>query len=338
MKFRHSGDAGDIIKSLAILHALGGKHDYFFVDRPEITRPIKNHAPILMELFKNQPYINKVELSEEVVDIDFVPFRRFHASCTTLISAHLSEFNAQAGMVLDVDGSTPWLFAPKSEETSGRVIVARSPRYHNGGFFPWKKIVQHYGDRILFIGLPDEHKRFNGEFGKVEHRKIKDYWELAQLLMGAELLIANQSSPMAVGIGLGVPFIQEVSCHSPDQPDVIYRRTNAQYIPDGSVHLPDIAGSGELKIVGPIPIQDNGNRSIVPPGGWAYPGLPYGPHFSVQQNLVAKLEQCSLVEADAKLFKHNAARVPDFFQGHSNDPLANFKTAYFNAFQKQPIL
>ena len=323
MTFRHSGDLGDAIYALSVISEIEGKHTLRCVDRPGVTAEFLSRVPLLKKLFESQSYIESVECSEEPVDHDFVKFRRFHGQSTTLTRAMASEIGLIGGT-----GEKPWLKVKPSKETSGKIVIARSPRYNNMEF-PWAEIVRHYGDRLLFVGIPVEHKTFCHCNGRVEYGEVKDFHELAKLIAGSELFIGNQSSPMAVAMGLGHNAIQEVCI---EQPDCIYRRDNVLYAISGHIALPDVAGSGEL-ILSPDKLYSNEvNRCIVPPGGWKYDGLPDCDHFAVQKSLVMKLEKCNDSEADNKLLSANAERVDKFFRGTNASKLLAFDTAYKNAF------
>lgn len=328
MNFRHSGDLGDCVFSLPILMTIPGKHSMFFVDRPGLTRPLTPRMGLLKPLFEAQYYIDQVVATEDRPDIDIVPFRRFHSSTTTLVEAQLNEVNDLSANPIRVDTTQPWLNIDEYECLKGKIVIARSPRYNNP-YFPWRQIVQHYGNRLLFVGMDEEYSSFCFINGKVNRIKVSNYLELAQLIKGAELFIGNQSSPMAVAIGLGGPFIQEVCL---EQPDCIYNRENAQYVSNGACILPDIDGSGELKIEKTYKPSFSGSRNIVPPGRWRYKNLPPSGHFIIQRNLVAKLEGVSNEEADLLLFQENLNRVPEFFQGQANNPFYLFEKAYINAF------
>lgn len=328
MKFRHSGDLGDCIYALPILKAIPGQHSLLFVDRPGITRPLTPRMGLLKPLFEAQDYIEQVIASEDNPDVDIVPFRRFHSSITTLVDAQLNEVNSYSAVPVKVDVTVPWLDVEPDESMKGKIIIARSPRYNNN-FFPWRQIVNHYGDRLLFVGIDQEYANFCFVNGNVKKIEITDYLHLARLIKGADLFIGNQSSPMAVAIGLGVPFIQEACL---EQPDCIFKRSNAQYVGDGECTLPDVSGSGELKITKLYKPTFSGNRNTVPPGYWQFPGLPSGNHFTVQSGLVAKKLNIPKQEAEDALYEHNLNRVPDFFTGHINNPLYLFNRAYINAF------
>lgn len=328
LSFRISGDLGDLCYQCAILAALPGPHTLLCVDRPGLTAQFTPRVPLLKPMLLAQAYIGSVECSEDKPDIDLTGFRRFHSATTTLIAANAAECGMQMMLESPPDGSAPWLTAQPNQSFAGKIIIARSPRYNNL-WFPWRQIVEHYGHRLLFVGLPDEHRAFIAAFGHVTHLQIKDYLELAQTIAGAGLFIGNQSSPHAVAMGLGVTIIQETCLQ---QPDCIFRRDNVQYVTDGACHLPDIAGSGSLEIGSTYVAQDNGNRSIVPPGLWQYPGLPPSTHFSIQVELVKTLEKCSAADADNLLYAHNAQRHPEFFANTTNDPFLMSKIAYNNTF------
>lgn len=331
--WRISGDAGDAVFQLSLMHFLGGKHIIRCVDRPGVTSPWTPRVPLIKELFEAQPYVEAVEISEEDVDIDLVLFRRWHSSVTPLVSANCAEYQMQVGRYLKVDGSMPWLTVEPDKSFNGKIIISRSPRYNNPRF-PWKKIVQHYGHRLIFVGLEVEHKTFCESFGEVLHLRTKNLMEVAKAISGAQFFIGNQSSPNAISLGLGKDMATE--CDSA-QPDCVYPRTNAQFVCDGSMVLPDISGSGELKIPPFIDIPTSFNKSLVPPLFWQYDSLPPNPHFSLQVELVKQKEGVSTEVAEEMLFEANARRVPDFFLGTNsgNSPMDLFNQACRNANLRQ---
>ncbi len=328
--FRHSGEIGDLCFLLPVLRAIGGKHSIFLADRvkvPPFSRPIVAAAPIITPLLLVQPYIQEVRCTEDPCDIDMSKFRVFHTPNTTLTSAQVAYYNDQAHSQLTEDGSTPWLCIDRGRKPSGRVVIARSSRYNNP-LFPWKEVVAHYSDRLLFIGLGHEHKAFSEKYGKVKHAKIKDFLELARLIVDAELFIGNQSGPQAVAMGLGGPIIQETFIH---QTDCVFNRRNAQYCYDGACVLPDVSGSGELKINSATSEPDlTINRNVVPPGQWQYPGAAPMSHFSELSRVVMQLSSCTLEEADKRILLHNVRRCPDFYN-QGTDPNHNAMIAINNA-------
>jgi len=261
--FCASGDLGDIIYSLPAVKRLGGGV-YYFVNRPLVTKPFTlERMGALAPLLEFQSYIERVVKGEppEPVTHSFVDFRNgAWIYGDTLVARHARWVG------VNEDGAGSWLSAPESSVSKNRIVVHRSPRYQNR-FFPWRKIGEFYGDRILCVGFGEEVAALQKQLGfKAEHVAVQDYLELASLIGSADLFIGNQSSPMAVAIGLGVPFIQE-TCDW--MPDCIYRRANAQFIYDGGVVLPGL-GQGEDEVVKPfIPVFEV-DEFVAPPGGWRY--------------------------------------------------------------------
>lgn len=332
MTFLHSGDYGDVIYAMAIINSIPGRHTLRCVDRPGVTSPFIKRAPFIKPLLEAQPSIEAVECGDGEADVDFSVFRKFHGSLLTLVDSQAIEFQVQAGFYPSADGRQPWLFVEQDDKFKGRVIIARSPRYQNE-WFPWSQIISFYGQRLLFVGLSEEHKAFCDQFGNVKHLKVKNFLEMARAIAGAALFIGNQSSPHAVAMSLGVPLIQESSIA---QPDCIYKRANAQYVADGACVLPDVMGDG-ISLTVPRQLQpslDIPRHFAIPPGFWQYPGLPPHTHYSVLLRLVMQLEHCPETEADQRLAQHNLDRCPEFFAGQTVNPLAVFQEALKKALDK----
>lgn len=262
--FSHSGDLGDIIYSLAVAERLGGG-TFYFVDRPAITKPFTPaRMAAIKPLLEFQAYIHEVHCTEpqRPCSHDFVNFRaQGWVYGDSLVRRHARWLG-----VKDLDGSVPWLCAPEHSASKDRVVLHRSPRYQSK-FFPWRAVGEFYGDRLLCVGFGEEVQALCKALGReVEHYEAEDYLDLASLIGSADLFIGNQSSPMALAIGLGAPFIQE-TCDW--MPDCIYRRANAQYVYDGGVVLPGL-GQGEDCTVEPFVPALQVDEFVSPPGGWRY--------------------------------------------------------------------
>lgn len=174
-----------------------------------------------------QPYIEDVRWhAGEKVDHDFTNFRSMYKSGRSLAVTQAIFIGA------DPEGSrTRWLDVTSSN--NGRVIIHRSPRYHNE-MFPWAEVLDYFGKQAIYCGLWDEFQQFVAENGHCEFYQPKDYLELAQLISGSELFIGNQSSPYAVAEGLKHNSIQET--HDRNH-DCIFERPNAKYIREDTIEL-----------------------------------------------------------------------------------------------------
>lgn len=320
MKFLHSGDIGDVIFFMPVMKILGGVHTVMLADRmnvPPRTRCITKHRDLLARLFESQPYCESLINKDEGFDADMSLFRTYHQRTSTLASAQLTWFTRITGKYLPDETDKTWIDVGDPKK-SGKVVISRSARYHNR-YFPWAQIVKHYGDRIIYIGLQHEHEAFCREFGYVKHEPIIDYFELAQIIKAGSLFIGNQSSPGAVAIGLGVDMIQEM-CE--DIPDCVFRRSNIQYVYNGAVTLPDVDGSGEMKLEAELDMRQfhDTNPAFAPPGGWQYPELQTTaiPMWDVI-SMVARAEKCSKDEAKIKLVEYNVRRCPAYFMEGSTE-------------------
>lgn len=313
--FGSSGDLGDVIISLPIVQQLGGSHGYWFYNRP-FTKDIESRFHLIAPLLMAQPYIEVVGTSNgRDVDYDLSEFRSHYRPDRTLLASHADYAHQRYGLPVPT-GAESWLTVEPAEGISDRIVIARSARYHNP-HFPWKKIVQHYGERILFIGIPEEHADFCRQFGKVEHQKTADLLEAAQLITGSALFIGNQSSPNAVAEGLKHRRIQETNLGVPDC--IFPGSTNAQYVADGGVVLPAVGDTPELVITSPFRGFRPFDPRVTPPEGWKYPGCITQLSLNALASEVRKKEAISVDEASQRVYTYNCERCPDFFRSTEFD-------------------
>lgn len=104
----------------------------------------------------------------------------------------------------------PWLTLGDNEpiRVQGKpIIVSKTDRYGNGQVHQvWQQMAAQ-ADQILFVGTPEEHANYQQDFGiTVTYYPTRDLLELARVIAGGELYVANQSVGMAIAQGLGVQF------------------------------------------------------------------------------------------------------------------------------------
>lgn len=220
--YGHSGDIGDIIASLPSVRAIPG--DYIIFDREGGARASMKGVrfDMLKPLLEAQPYIRQCRWSDTVpkLDHDFSSFRHDFEQGQDLATWQAKHL----GVTISYD---PWLISFRSPKSLGRVIVARSGRYQNTDF-PWRRIVSDYRKKILFVGLPEEHKSFQIQNGCiVEYCPTENLLELAEVIAGCELFIGNQSCPFWIAAGLGVNLVQESFRMALNS---IIKRPNAKYL------------------------------------------------------------------------------------------------------------
>lgn len=176
-------------------------------------------------LLEAQPYVRSVEWQDEPTGIthDLSFFR----TTPPLKGENLAERQARfLGVAISQE---PWLTVPAWVQHD-RTIISRSSRYHNF-FFPWGELI-HKCAPVTFVGLPAEHLALERDtHWNFPFQPTKDLLELAMVIAGAKLVIANQSAPFWVAAGLGVPLIQETFEADPNS---IVRRENCVYTLTGA--------------------------------------------------------------------------------------------------------
>lgn len=318
------GDIGDSVVLLGILSQLeGGPHKLLLTCSNETKMKTPADVARWCELFKplaeSQRYVEQCRVLEADDHVDWASggFRGsgLHSRSASLFNAQLSHLIFTRGLGHNISPNQRWIEVEALPDARGRVVCARSGRYRNGSF-PWRKIVRHYGDKLLFIGLPHEHRDFSGEFGLVEHRPVADLLEMARVIAGSELFIGNQSSPMAIAEGLKHPTIQETSI---DPADCIYLRANAQWVDNGACVLPAIGDTPELSIAPSVCLPTDVLTHTTPPGLWQVNGLPPVPTFDQAVKLCAinGVKQPDGITLEDWIKAQNALRAPEFFFGEA---------------------
>lgn len=208
--FKHSGDLGDLYYSLPVIRYLGGGalhlcHMGLKGKKPDGT-PTGFSSELInfcMPLLDAQPYISNScfysPRQRAAVDLDL--FRKIGPAGGNLCSRILSTFS-----VPFEETQTPWIHC--EAKRLARTIFCRSFRYRNQET-EYKALLQEHRGSALFLGLPDEHRDFEERFGKIDFYRVKDALEMAEIINGAEIFIGNQSSPLALAVGMHKPFIQE---------------------------------------------------------------------------------------------------------------------------------
>lgn len=328
MNVLHSGDLGDLIHGLSVFKAIGAVN--LFVTDRSITKRIVERLPMIETLLRSQFYIRDVRIWEnEPIHWNASEFRQNrYGSHQIIAQSHAMHYRGQGLPAIAWNPRDAWLtgIAPDWRGT-GRVIIHRSPRYHTHRF-PWRNIVEHCGEALLFVGYEEEHQSFCREFGEVEYLKTNNLLETARLIAVSVLVIANQSSVLAVAEGMKHPRIVEIC---PWQPDVIFPASPwAQYVADGIITLPPVNGHGVTLLHGPM--QKPVVSSMIPPDGWEYPGIRSHKILSCQVEVVARMESIDKEAAKAKIVDYNGSKKPDFFKNPAVEgELSTFRLAVQNA-------
>ncbi len=230
----------------------------------------------------------------------------------------------------------PWIYGIELDPRgNGRIIINRTNRYPNP-LFRWREIVQHYGNRLLFVGTKEEHHTFCGKFGTVPYQPTRDLLEVAKLIAASAMFIGNQSACFAVAEGMKHRRLLEVCLTQPDVilPPDIHLHLSA----DGALSLPPMAGKPALEcpsILTAVNYLKNPNTQ--PRTGWKI-----APPFSKQEHrevshstLKRRLINMEGITDDAAhraIFDALASREPDYFSGGAHQAeIKLFREAVANA-------
>lgn len=341
MRTSTTGDIGDLVFLLGIIRQIpDGPHSlclrYGGGTKYKTGADIDRLLVLIEPLTTKLPYIKETKIIEPTTPVDWASERfrdngLFFAPGESLMQAHLNNLITTHGIGRDFSLDEPWLEVTPSPLTKGRIVINRTERYRND-FFAWGDVVRHYGDRLLFIGLPHEHNQFCAQFGHVEFTPTSNMLETAELIAGSELFIGNQSCANAINEGLKHRSIQETCLWIPD---CVFGRANGVFCGFGDCLLPDISGSGEHQMKFTLDIKDI-NPSVVPPGGWQFPGEPTQQHIEAAASVLSRNQRerfPTVLDARAAVLRHNFERVPTFF---SNVDMggSKYKLAMQNARQK----
>lgn len=250
--YRHSGTLGDLIYSLAIvkkmepgefkvaLHNIencvsqyGYRPDE--VDPAHQGRFTQQDFEWLKPLLERQPYIDQASTwraGEPEPDVDLDRFRGtlFRGFEGNYVQAYHLAFGLP--FVPEKDIVEPWLEA--DPVTIAPMVVSRTARYRDpAADAVWKQMaVDGILDRLgVFVGTPAEHQDFVQTTGvAIPYHPVRDFLELANIVAGASLVMANQNFVYSLAMGLCKQTILETIKIKPlENNECFFPRTNCQY-------------------------------------------------------------------------------------------------------------
>jgi len=253
-KFKHSGALGDLIYSLPMVKHFGGGEFYLHLGQMDWigthyygSAPAPFHQGRMTEqdfhymrgFMKAQSYISKFDCLRGDTEIthNLDRFRPvFVGHPTNYIDIYSSVFG-----VTDPDqqahiNTTPWLTVPEPTIVEGRdVVVNRTQRWIPSEPGPQWATWKHQGleSRAMFVGLPEEYNQFREATGwNIPFYATGTMLEVASLIAGSKMFIGNQSSGLALAIGLGASEIwcearvdmplERNECYFPNIEQIVY--------------------------------------------------------------------------------------------------------------------
>jgi len=227
--FKHSGAFGDLLYSLPIVKHFGGGEFYLHLDQinwigqhyygsPPTAfhqgRMTQGDFAYMQDFMLAQDYIDSFKVLDPKTHAITHNLDRFRPTFVGHPDNYINIYSSVFGLdpeSADTAESTPWLTVPKPREIKDRsVVISRSQRWiptqPSAQWQEWKQ--QGLENKATFIGLPEEHAAFREATGwNVPYLATSTMLEVAEVIAGADTFIGNQSSNLALAIGLGIPNI-----------------------------------------------------------------------------------------------------------------------------------
>ncbi|MDF3077791.1 MAG: hypothetical protein K0S09_1680 [Sphingobacteriaceae bacterium] len=224
--FSHSGNAGDIIYSLAALKSVEEKTSspislFLRLDRPldlplGFSHPLGNvmlnqkMADMLLPLLKNQSYLKEAAIldgQKVLLDFDLV-----RASGIKLDRGSIARWYCYLiGGIADL--TAPWIEAKPDLSFADKIIIARSSRYQNS-LIDYSFLAKY--DNLEFVGIESEYNELRKNIPNLRWLQVPDFLRLAEIIAGCKFFIGNQSFPFSLAEGLKRPRILETYFNAPN--------------------------------------------------------------------------------------------------------------------------
>lgn len=241
--FRHSGKPGDIVWSLPFIRSLGGGDLYLEtgVDDGGAVRLDRAGYDSIRPFLELQPYIGAVRpYAGEAVDYDLDRFRELAGmAARNLVDSYYLAFGRA---VEEANHTTPWLTLPEGMAPpepdfppGPRLLVSRTERYLGSGpihnpFYD-NLVTQGLGPQGLFLGLAEEHTRFQAEYKvSIAHARTASVLDIAAYVRRCTLWAGNQGLIATLAEGFKKPAILEVNKSYPISLHCVFRRADLLFI------------------------------------------------------------------------------------------------------------
>lgn len=232
----HQGSIGDVHCSLAVIkeyHRKTGKKVILYLAKDikafyyeGAVHPTTDSSGVqvmlnqqvidmMIPLYKAQYYIEDCKVwNNEPINVDLGKIRE------TFVNMPYGDLRMWYPIVypdLACDFSEPYIEIPEMKENiaKGKLIVARSERYHNPQVN--YRFLKQYENRLLFIGNDLEYAIFTLRFNlNIDRVVINDFLELAQILNQSLGLLSNQSQIFQIAEAKKIPRAVELCSFAPN--------------------------------------------------------------------------------------------------------------------------
>lgn len=173
----------------------------------------------MIPLLESQPFINKAAVHEEGMDID-IDLTRITSEFVNMPYHPLSYWYFYIYPDLFCDVSLPYIEVPDTDKdfgVKGKIIIARTERYHNMQGAIDYSFIKEWEDECVFSGNMREYNNFCMTYDlNIPLLVVNNFLELAQAVKQAKGLISNQTQIFQLAEGLKTPRAVELCSGAPN--------------------------------------------------------------------------------------------------------------------------
>ena len=218
--FSHSGRMGDVFYSLYFCKHIANGEPFAFdlhtgvrawdpSNRPFMMTP--SDAAFFSQLLRAQPYITDVTISEGFRGAKFRNLDEFRDNMQRIIGREIRLWYFDAAGIAPVSFEKPVLTIPdRPESTQERIAVCFTPRYRSA-LNP--SALEPFKDKIVFVGLPSEHRAFCSSVFPVEFYPVSSMLEMLQFIASCRVFVGNVSGVYAA---VECSKLPRILCVAPD--------------------------------------------------------------------------------------------------------------------------
>lgn len=202
--FKHSGRMGDLLYSLYYAKQLANNEPFKLVLQTGVAMWDPSGRPFLMNradaefvrpLLEAQSYIDSVEITDEPAT-DCFRLDEFRNHMKRLAGKEIRQWYYDFSTVkLEPAGfGRPVLAVPDVPKTD-KVAVCFTPRYKSAAS---GRMLNRIADKVVFIGLPEEHETFCKKCFPVPYHPVKNALEMLEFAASCRMFIGNVSGVFAI--------------------------------------------------------------------------------------------------------------------------------------------
>ena len=186
-------------------------------------------------MFESQGWHTSISDKVPTGYIDLDMFRDLHINFSTfdirLWYCHMTNGYVPmnlARQIISVDKDTTF---------EGRILLAKTSRYNN--IFLDYNALKPIADKIVMIGLEEEHKAFCEDYFKVDYYKVEDAYDAAKKIAGCRCMISNQCGLYSIAEMMKTPRMlctaEYIEIEHPKTGQLVHVPGPCNVIPQGGI-------------------------------------------------------------------------------------------------------